>query len=127
MDGNAEKYLMALYAESNNKRPRLANVGIELGLKQEDLGRAANSLYTAGLVGGVVVRFGDDDTSPVFATVENIVLTRRGAKYIENSLGLKPIASSIQKLQKIIAISSKPDWDRVKSIAEKALQEHMQG
>ncbi|HMM22660.1 MAG TPA: hypothetical protein PKA10_18230 [Selenomonadales bacterium] len=127
MDGNAEKYLMALYAETNNKRPRLANVGLELGLEQEELGRAANSLYTAGLVGGVVVRFGDDDASPVLATVENIVLTRRGAHYVEKALGLKSTASSIQRLQKIIAIASKPGWERVKGIAENALQEHMQG
>lgn len=118
---------MALYAETNNKRPRLANVGLELGLEQEELGRAANSLYTAGLVGGVVVRFGDDDASPVLATVENIVLTRRGAHYVEKALGLKSTASSIQRLQKIIAIASKPGWERVKGIAENALQEHMQG
>lgn len=126
MDPNAEKLLYALYAEQNGKKPRLGSAALGVGLAGDTLGRAANHLYTAGLVGGVTVKFGDDDASPAVFTVDDIILTRRGAAHIEKALGIKANASAIQKLQAIIGKASAPGWENVKEIAAKALKDHME-
>ena len=126
IDANAEKLLFALYAEWSGKKPLLGPAAQSMGLTGEALGRAVNALYTAGLVGGVTVKFGDEDQAPVALSVDDIILTRRGAAHIEAALGIKDTNSSIQKLQKIIAKASTPGWEGVKDIAAKALKDHME-
>lgn len=127
MNEVAGMVLFALYAEANAKKPVLANVLKELKLESEELGRAVNSLYVGRLVAGVTVKFGEDDNSPVLFSTEDIVLTRRGVKQAEADLGLKPSASQIQKLQKLVKLAEQRRWPEVKAIAAKSLQEQMAG
>lgn len=126
MDTNAEKLIYALYAEINAKKPHLSAAAQNIGLAGEVLGRAVNSLYAAGLISGVSVKFGDEDETPFAFEPEHITLTRRGTAYVESALDLKGSASSIQKLNKVIAKAAAPGWEGVKAVAEKALKEHME-
>lgn len=126
MDANAEKLLFALYAEQNAKKPRLGAAAQSIGLAGETLGRAANLLYTGGLVGGVAVKFGEEDETPFSLFVDDIILTRRGVAHVDAALGLKASASSIQKLRAVLGKASVPGWEKVKAIAEIALKDHME-
>lgn len=126
MDENAEKLLIALFAERNGKKAQLGAAAQSTGLAGDALGRAVNSLYTQGLVGGVAVKFGDSDDQPVTFSTEDIILTRRGVAFAEEMLGVTPSASSIQILQKVIARAEAPGWEWVREIADKALKEHLE-
>lgn len=126
MDTNAEKLLFALYAERSSKKPQMNTVTQNMGLTGDILGRTVNALYTAGLISGVTIKFGDEDDHTIAFATDNILLTRRGAAYVEKSLNLNATASVIQKLRKIIAKAASPEWKEVKAIAEKALQELME-
>lgn len=126
MDANAEKLLYTLYAERNAQKPQMSAAAQSMGLAGETLGRAVNALYTAGLISGVTVKFGEDDDSPVVFATDNIILTRRGAAHVEEALGLDDYSSAIQKLRAIVAKAAAPGWEGVKVIAEKALEDHFQ-
>jgi hypothetical protein len=125
MQENAEKLLVALYAESNGRKPHLSGINSRLGFEEQVFGRAVNLLYGAGLISGVVVRFGDDDESPVLVSVEDVLLTRRGAHYAEKALGIAATNSPIGKLQRIIELAAERGWSEVKAIADSELAELM--
>jgi hypothetical protein len=124
---NAEKILLVLYTETNSKKPQMASVNQTLKLSAEDFGRAVNILYVIKFISGVTVRFGEEDNNPVMVSVDNILLTRRGATYVEGLLNVKTVASQIQKLQRVIEKAKERGWDDVKELAAKALEEYMQG
>lgn len=126
MDANAEKLLYALYAERNAKKPQMSAAAQSMGLAGEALGRAVNALYTAGLISGVTVKFGEEDDNPVAFVTDNIILTRRGAAHVEETLGLDDDSSAIQKLRAILVKAAAPEWEHVKAIAAKALEDHYQ-
>jgi len=126
MQENAEKLLVALYAEVNSKKPHLANINIQLGFEQQILGRAVNTLYSAGLISGVEIIFGDEDTSPTIAAIEDILITRRGAHYVEQSLQINANSSRAVKLQVIITEAQARGWNDVKAVAINAMAEFLQ-
>lgn len=126
MDVNAEKLLLALYAELNAKKPQMNAAAQNMGLAGDTLGRAVNALYAARLVSGVSVKFGDEDENPATVITDNITLTRRGAAQGDKLLGLDAEASAIQKLRNIVARAAEPGWEGVKAIAERALKEQME-
>lgn len=125
MQENAEKVLFALYAEANGRKPHMSDINIRLGLEQQVFGRAINMLYSAGLISGVTVRFGEDDANPVLISVEDILLTRRGAKYAEKTLGIAAANSPIGKLQKVMEKAQERGWNEIKAIAANELAELM--
>ncbi|MDT8903212.1 hypothetical protein [Anaeroselena agilis] len=126
MDDNTEKLLYTLYAERNAKKPQMSAAAQSMGLAGEALGRAVNVLYTAGLISGVTVKFGEDDANPVAVATDDIILTRRGVALVDKALGLDDYSSAIQKLRAVIAKAAAPGWEGVKAIANKALQDHFQ-
>jgi hypothetical protein len=126
MDVNAEKLLYTLYAEKSAKKPQMNAAAQSIGLAGEALGRAVNSLYAAGLVSGVTVKFGEEDDNPVAFATDNIILTRRGAGHVEKALNLDEDSSAIQRLKAVVAKAAAPGWEGVRAIAEKALQEYYQ-
>jgi hypothetical protein len=124
---NAEKVLVALYIEANNKKPQPAHVNIRLDLAEEDFGRAVNLLYGAGMIGGVVIRFGEADDHPVQVIIEDLLLKRRGAKYVEKALNLAAEASLLSKLRKIIDTAREKGWKDIGVMAEEAYTVLSQG
>lgn len=127
MDEIAEKLLVGLYAETNSKRPQLGQVHLTLGISEEVFGRTVNSLYTKGLVSGVNVKFGDDDAKPILVTAQDMLMTRRGARYVEQLLKIDPTATKVEKLAQIIKKTAEFGWSDLKAMASKALDETLKG
>ena len=127
MQENAAKLLVALYAEAHGKRPQLAHVNTRLKLEEQQFGRAVNALYVAGLISGVSVSFGDDDEHPMQVAVEDILLTRKGRKYVEKLLNIGAKSSHIGKLQKVVEVALARNWTEVVGMAATALADHTQG
>ncbi len=123
MQASAEKVLVALYIEANSKKPQPASLHTRLTMEEEAFGRAVNLLYGAGMVGGVVVRFGDEDDLPVVVSTEDLLLKRRGVVYVEKALGLSAGTSLPDKLERIIGAAERNGWEDVAVMAREAYAE----
>ncbi|MEN6413037.1 MAG: hypothetical protein ABFC84_09840 [Veillonellales bacterium] len=119
-----KKLLFAMYTEVNRVVPHLGTVnGRMLGMTEQFFNSAVNSLYTRGFISGVAIKIGDDDEHPASISTENVLLTRRGARFVEKQVGMSDALPKQEKLFRLKKKAADMGWDELAVLIQKAIRE----
>lgn len=124
MREETKKLLFAMYTEANRVVSHLGTLkGGTLEMTEQAFNSAVNSLYTRGFISGVSIKIGDDDQNPIVVSTENILLTRRGARFVEKQVGMSDALPKQEKLLRLKKKVADLGWDELAVLIQKAIRE----
>ena len=84
-----DQVLLALYVEYQKDIPKMSNVTENVvGLDRDAFKVSIAKLQSEGYIQQAVVQYGGDGNIPLYANIDNVMLTVKGIEHIENLVGI---------------------------------------